>query len=154
MSLFSCSGSRGKSCRLQWWWSNDECGGISMLDATLAWDNETVLDAVDCYWSILGDYTFWVEIDSSPVCKTRLSGRDWNNKAIATSFFSSTTRKQQGFWGKKSSEFRRNIVIPTTYRRNTSSEIIPRNLFFPRKSLGIFRRNSEEINFRGNSEDH
>ena len=65
-----------------------------------------------------------------------------------------TTRKQQGFWGKKSSECRRNIVIPTTYRQNKSSEIIPRNFFFRRKSLGIFRRNSEETNFRGNSEDH
>ncbi|KAF3577837.1 hypothetical protein DY000_02032974 [Brassica cretica] len=65
-----------------------------------------------------------------------------------------TTRKQQGYRGKKSSEFRRNNVIPTTYRRNKSSEIIPQNFFFPRKSLGIFRRNSEETYFRGNSEDH
>uniref|UniRef100_A0A0D3AWM7 Uncharacterized protein n=1 Tax=Brassica oleracea var. oleracea TaxID=109376 RepID=A0A0D3AWM7_BRAOL len=40
---------------------------------------------------------------------------------------------------------RRNNVILTIYRRNKSSEIIPRNFFFPRKSLGIFRRNSEEI---------
>ena len=27
----------------------NEFGGISMLDATLAGDNETVLDAVECY---------------------------------------------------------------------------------------------------------
>ncbi|WZZ71403.1 hypothetical protein YC2023_082773 [Brassica napus] len=27
----------------------NEFGGISMFDATLAWDNETVLDAVECY---------------------------------------------------------------------------------------------------------
>ncbi|KAF3516741.1 hypothetical protein DY000_02059167 [Brassica cretica] len=45
-------------------------------------------------------------------------------------------------------------VIPTTYRRNKSSEITPRKFIFPRKSLGNFRRNSEEMNFRGNSEDH
>ncbi|KAF2591489.1 hypothetical protein F2Q70_00039952 [Brassica cretica] len=41
-----------------------------------------------------------------------------------------------------------------TYRRNKSSEITPRKFIFPRKSLRIFRRNSEETNFRGNSEDH
>ncbi|KAF2545888.1 hypothetical protein F2Q70_00020896 [Brassica cretica] len=35
-----------------------------------------------------------------------------------------------------------------------SSEITPRKFIFSRKSLGIFRRNSEETNFRGNSEDH
>ncbi|KAF3593807.1 hypothetical protein DY000_02023072 [Brassica cretica] len=35
-----------------------------------------------------------------------------------------------------------------------SSEITPQKFHFPRKSLGIFRRNSEETNFRGNSEDH
>ncbi|KAF2592604.1 hypothetical protein F2Q70_00044360 [Brassica cretica] len=35
-----------------------------------------------------------------------------------------------------------------------SSEITPRKFIFPRKSLGIFRWNSEETNFRGNSEDH
>ncbi|KAF3589024.1 hypothetical protein F2Q69_00031122 [Brassica cretica] len=43
-----------------------------------------------------------------------------------------------------SSVCRRNNVIPTTYRRNKSSEITPRKFIFPRKSLGNFRRNSEE----------
>ncbi|KAF3571369.1 hypothetical protein F2Q69_00059834 [Brassica cretica] len=35
-----------------------------------------------------------------------------------------------------------------------SSEITSRKFHFPRKSLGIFRRNSEETIFRGNSEDY
>ncbi|KAF2587478.1 hypothetical protein F2Q70_00036031 [Brassica cretica] len=64
-----------------------------------------------------------------------------------------TTRKQRHTEGKK----RRYVVgnaLPTTYRRNKSSEITPRKFIFPRKSLGVFRRNSEETNFRGNSEDH
>ncbi|KAF3518783.1 hypothetical protein DY000_02059384 [Brassica cretica] len=63
-------------------------------------------------------------------------------------------KKTAAYRGKNSSVCRRNNVIPTTYRRNKSSEITPRKLIFPRKSLGNFRRNSEELNFRGNSEDH
>ncbi|KAF2617567.1 hypothetical protein F2Q68_00039588 [Brassica cretica] len=45
-------------------------------------------------------------------------------------------------------------AIPRTYRRKMSSEITPRKFVFPRKSLGNFRRNSEENKFRGNSEDN
>ncbi|KAF3515481.1 hypothetical protein DY000_02061552 [Brassica cretica] len=63
-------------------------------------------------------------------------------------------KKTAAYRGKKSSVCRRNNVIPTTYRRNKSSEITPRKFIFPRKSLGNFRRNSEEMNFQGNSEDH
>ncbi|KAF3564060.1 hypothetical protein DY000_02017421 [Brassica cretica] len=63
-------------------------------------------------------------------------------------------KKAAAYREKKSSVCRRNNVIPTTYRRNKSSEITPRKFIFPRKSLGNFRRNSEEMNFRGNSEDH
>ncbi|KAF2539089.1 hypothetical protein F2Q68_00021092 [Brassica cretica] len=62
--------------------------------------------------------------------------------------------KTATYRGKKSSVCRRNNVIPTTYRRNKSSEITSRKFIFPRKSLGNFRLNSEETNFRGNSEDH
>ena len=63
-------------------------------------------------------------------------------------------KKTAAYWGKKSSVCRRNKAIPTTYRRKKSSEITPRKFIFPRKSLGNFWRNSEELNFRGNSEDH
>ncbi|KAF3512630.1 hypothetical protein F2Q69_00001728 [Brassica cretica] len=63
-------------------------------------------------------------------------------------------KKTAAYRGKKASVYRRNNVIPTTYRRNKSSEITHRKFIFPRKSLGNFRRNSEEMNFRGNSEDH
>ncbi|KAF3602428.1 hypothetical protein F2Q69_00037541 [Brassica cretica] len=63
-------------------------------------------------------------------------------------------KKTAAYRGKKSLVCRRNNVIPTTYRRNKSSEITPQKFIFPRKSLGNFQRNSEEMNFRGNSEDH
>ena len=57
-------------------------------------------------------------------------------------------KKPATYRGKKSSVCRRNNDIPTTYQRNKSSEITPRKFIFPRKSLGNFRRNSEEMNFR------
>uniref|UniRef100_A0A0D3CHI9 Fatty acid desaturase domain-containing protein n=1 Tax=Brassica oleracea var. oleracea TaxID=109376 RepID=A0A0D3CHI9_BRAOL len=63
-------------------------------------------------------------------------------------------KKTATYRRKKSSVCRRNNVIPTTYRRNKSSEITLWKFIFPWKSLGNFRRNSEETNFRGNSEDH
>ncbi|KAF2571300.1 hypothetical protein F2Q70_00005224 [Brassica cretica] len=63
-------------------------------------------------------------------------------------------KKAAAYREKKSSVCRRNNVIPTTYRRNKSSEITSRKFIFPRKSLGNFRQNPEEMNFRGNSEDH
>ncbi|KAF3548594.1 hypothetical protein DY000_02009552 [Brassica cretica] len=63
-------------------------------------------------------------------------------------------KKTAAYRRKKSSVCRRNNVIPTTYRRNKSSEITPRKFIFPRKSLRNFRRNFEEMNFVGNFEDH
>ncbi|KAF3556187.1 hypothetical protein F2Q69_00016574 [Brassica cretica] len=62
---------------------------------------------------------------------------------------SRTARKQRHTEGKN----RRYVVGITLFRRHTD-ETSPRKFNFPRKSLGIFRRNSEETNFRGNSEDH
>ncbi|KAF2593743.1 hypothetical protein F2Q70_00043998 [Brassica cretica] len=60
-----------------------------------------------------------------------------------------TTRKQQHTEGKN----RRYVVGIMLFRRHTD-ETNPRKFIFPRKSLGNFRRNSEEMNFQGNSEDH
>ena len=73
---------------------------------------------------------------------------------VRPSFLFFHYKKTAAYRGKKSSVCRRNNTILTTYRRNKSSKKIPRKFIIPRKSLGNFRRNSEETDFRGNSEDH
>uniref|UniRef100_A0A0D3EAG1 Uncharacterized protein n=1 Tax=Brassica oleracea var. oleracea TaxID=109376 RepID=A0A0D3EAG1_BRAOL len=60
-----------------------------------------------------------------------------------------TTRKQRHTEGKN----RRYVVGIMLFRRHTD-KTSPRKFHFPWKSFGIFRRNSEETNFRGNSDDH
>ncbi|CAN7100544.1 unnamed protein product [Brassica rapa subsp. narinosa] len=58
-------------------------------------------------------------------------------------------KKTAAYRGKKSSVCRRNNTIPTTYRRNKSSEITPRKFIFPRKFSTEFQGNEFPRKLRG-----